>query len=260
MFTGSGANGKSTFLTLLETFVGSENVSKVPLQELDEHRFKRADLFGKLVNLFADLDARELRSSTYFKTIVSGDAIDAERKHKDPFYFRPFARLAFSANEIPRSPDTSYAYFRRWCIIPFPNRFEGANEDKSLADKLTQPNELSGLLNRALKGLHRLFQHEKFTDSATVKDSLLDYKKQNDTVAAFVTDCCEFGQNVETERTALYDAYTTYCENEGYKAVSRIACYNRIRAYSQVGERKEPRERFFTGITIACDSLHEGVH
>jgi len=250
MFTGNGANGKSTFLTLLEKFVGSDNVSKIPLQELDEHRFKRADLFGKLVNLFADLDARDVQSSTYFKTIVSGDSIDAERKHQDPFFFRPFARLAFSANEIPRSPDNSYAYFRRWVIVPFPHRFEGRDADKSLADKMIEPKELSGLLNHALKGLHRLFEQEEFSESTTIKASLEDYKKQNDTVAAFVNDCCIFDSNVEVERGELYTAYGKYCEDEGYKAISRRACYDRMRTYSQVGERKEPKNRYFSGILV----------
>jgi len=250
MFTGAGANGKSTFLTLLEKFVGSGNVSKVPLQDLDEHRFKRAELFGKLLNLFADLDARDLQSSTYFKTIVSGDAIDAERKFQDPFFFRPFARLAFSANEIPRSPDNSYAYFRRWCIIPFPKRFEGKDADKSLADKMTEPSELSGLLNRALSGLHRLFENEGFTESVTIRESLDDYKKQNDTVAAFINDYCELRQDLEIERKALYDSYVSYCKKEGYEAIGRIACYNKVRAYPQVGEKKEPKTRCFTGIGI----------
>jgi len=248
MFTGTGANGKSTFLNLLEAFIGADNVAKIPLQELDEHRFKRADLFGKLVNLFADLDARDLQSSTYFKTIVSGDSIDAERKHQDPFFFRPFARLAFSANEIPNSPDNSYAYFRRWCIIPFPHRFEGKNADKSLADKMIEPSELAGLLNRALKGLHRLFSNEGFTESETIKESLEYYKKQNDTVAAFVADCCEFGEVFEIERTKIYSTYTIYCQNEGFEAVSRIACYNRIRTNTQVGEKIKNGVNYFTGI------------
>jgi putative DNA primase/helicase len=251
MFTGGGANGKSTFLTLLESFVGSENVAKIPLQELDENRFKRAELFGKLINLFADLDARALKSSTYFKTVVSGDSIDAERKHKNPFFFRPFARLVYSANQLPYSYDKSFAYYRRWVIIPFPNKFLGKTDDKSLKYKLTQPNELSGLLNRALAGLNRLFENQDFTASETVKDAVEDYKKQNDTVAAFVADCCEFGEGLEVERTKIYDAYTTYCQNEGFEAASRIACYNRIRAYPQVGEKKEPNARYFTGIRIA---------
>ncbi|MFC1717075.1 phage/plasmid primase, P4 family [Candidatus Poribacteria bacterium] len=152
MLTGGGANGKSTLLNLLERFIGRENVSKVPLQELDQHRFKRADLFGKLVNMFPDLNAHAVKSSTYFKAVTTGDVIDAERKNRDPFYFRPFARMIFSANEIPSSSDRSFAYYRRWSIIPFPNQFVGENADTNLIDRLTQPDELSALLNQALIG------------------------------------------------------------------------------------------------------------
>jgi P4 family phage/plasmid primase-like protien len=254
MFPGTGANGKSTFLNLLEGFVGIDNVSKVPLQDFDENRFKRAELFGKLVNLFADLDARALKSSSYFKTIVTGDAIDAERKHRDPFFFRPFARLAYSANQLPYSYDKTFAYYRRWVIIPFPNQFVGKNDDKSLKHKLTKPDELSGLLNRALTGLNRLFENQDFSDSETVKDALEDYKKQNDTVAAFVADCCEFGEGFEIERTKVYDAYTTFCQNEGFEAVSRIACYNRMRANMQVGEKIKDGVNYFTGIKCKVES------
>jgi putative DNA primase/helicase len=251
MFTGTGSNGKSTFLTLLEAFVGSDNVSKIPLQELDENRFKRAELFGKLVNLFADLDQRALQSSTYFKTIVSGDMIDAERKHKDPFFFRPFARLAYSANQLPQSPDRSFAYYRRWGIIPFPHQFVGDKDDKSLRYKLTKASELSGLLNRALKGLNRLFEQEGFSESATVKEALEDYKRQNDTVAAFIADCCEFAQDAEIERTELYTAYTQYCDGEGFEAVSRRFCYDRVRAQFRLGEKTDEKgKRYFTGLRL----------
>jgi len=250
MLVGGGANGKSTFLKLIEGFVGGENVAKIPLQELDEHRFKRAELFGKLINFFADLDARALKSSSYFKTIVSGDTIDAERKHRDPFFFPPHARLVYSANEIPQSPDRTFAYYRRWCIIPFPNRFVGKDADKSLIYKLTRPNELSGLLNRALKGLNRLFENETFTERKTVKEALEDYKRRNDTVKAFIDDCCQFNLEAKIERGEVYTAYTQYCQDEGFKAISRRACYDRIRAYPQVGEMREPQNRYFTGISV----------
>jgi putative DNA primase/helicase len=252
MLTGSGANGKSTFLTLLEKFVGTDNVSKIPLQELDENRFKRAEMFGKMVNLFADLSPRAVQDSAYFKTIVSGDMIDAERKYKKPFFFRPFARLVFSANRLPQSFDTSFAYYRRWCIIPFPNQFVGASANKSLASELSRPNELSGLLNRALLGLTRLFDKKVFSESTTVQEALEEYKRQNDTVAAFVSESCEFDPNSKIERGALYTAYTKYCASAGFPAVSNIACYAQVRAYPQVGEEKTPKARYFTGIKITA--------
>lgn len=255
MFIGGGRNGKSTLLTLLEKFIGSENVSKIPLQELDENRFKRAELFGKLVNLFADLDARALKSSSYFKTVVSGDAIDAERKHEKPFFFRPFARLAYSANQLPFSYDKSLAYYARWIIIPFPHRFEGKKADKSLRYKITKPDELSGLLNMALVGLNRLFENQDFTESETVKDAVENYQKQNDPVAAFVIDCCDFVPEAEVKRTELYVAYTKYCKDCGYDSVPRNTFYDHIRTYTQVSEKIKTGANYFTEIRLKDQAI-----
>lgn len=252
MLTGSGRNGKSTFLDLLEAFIGEENVSKVPLQEICDHKFKRAELFGKMLNTFADLDAKSLQSSTYFKTIVAGDAIDAERKNQQPFFFRPFARLVFSTNEIPRSPDRSFAYYDRWCIIPFPNQFIlGANADKDILLKLTSKWELSGLLNRALAGLRRLMANGAFTESETVQQALVDYKKSNDTVMAFCLECVEKVEDGRIERTKLYDSYVGFCHNEGFNTpASRQAVYTKMRALGISEIKDDKGVRWFNGIVV----------
>jgi len=221
MFTGTGANGKGTVINLLTAFLGAENVAGVPLQELDENRFKRAELFGKLANLFADLDSRALQSSSYFKTVVAGDRIDAERKYKNPFFFRPFCKLVFSANEIPKSKDRTFAFYRRWIIIPFPNQFVGSRENKHLIDELTTPDELSGLLNRALCGLERLIANGNFSESDTTRQALEAYQTANDNVREFLTEYCEIQIGGETEREDLFGRYHRFCETNGYHAASQ---------------------------------------
>jgi hypothetical protein len=125
MLTGEGENGKSVFLDLVGYLLGETNVSNVALQDLEENRFRAAELYGKLANTFADLDARGLRSSSMFKTLTTGDWITAERKHGQPFRFRSYAKLLFSANKIPSSRDRTHAFYRRWLIIPFTQKFDG---------------------------------------------------------------------------------------------------------------------------------------
>jgi phage/plasmid-associated DNA primase len=115
---------------------------------------------------------------------------------------------------------------------------------------MTEPSELSGSLNRALSGLHRLFLNEGFTESVTIRESLDDYKKQNDTVAAFVLDCCEFNPEAEIKRTELYISYVKYCEDGNYDPTTRNKCYDRIRIYPQVGEKKKDGIDYFTGIGL----------
>jgi P4 family phage/plasmid primase-like protien len=146
MLVGSGSNGKSVFLKIIEALVGSQNTSHIALQDLDKDRFAAAGLYCKMVNTFADLKQLKLTSSGNFKMLVSGDSIRAQNKFKDPFSFRNYAKLIFSANKIPESDDETYAYYRRWLILEFEKIFDEAR-DTRLIDKLSTPEELSGLLN-----------------------------------------------------------------------------------------------------------------
>jgi putative DNA primase/helicase len=66
MLTGEGENGKSVFLDLVGYLLGEANISNVALQDLEENRFRAAELYDKLANVFADLDARGLQSSSMF--------------------------------------------------------------------------------------------------------------------------------------------------------------------------------------------------
>jgi P4 family phage/plasmid primase-like protien len=174
MFSGEGENGKSVLLDTIKTLLGAENVSNVALHDLEENRFRAAELFGKLGNIFADLDARALRSSSMFKTLVTGDSITAERKFGQPFTFSNYARLLFSANQLPPSSDRTHAFYRRWLVVPFEQTFTGKAADKQLRAKLQA--ELSGILNRALAGLQRLFEQDAFTEPQAVKDALAAYE------------------------------------------------------------------------------------
>ena len=100
-------------------FVGADNVSNVSLQQLASNRFAAASLEGKLANICADLPATRLEDTQLFKGITGGgDIIQAERKFQASFSFKPFARLLFSANRLPQSPDSSEAFFDRWIIVP----------------------------------------------------------------------------------------------------------------------------------------------
>ncbi|MBT9282305.1 MAG: bifunctional DNA primase/polymerase [Hydrogenibacillus schlegelii] len=218
MLTGKADSGKSTFILLLEAFVGRENMASVPLQELTENRFKRALLEGKLLNAFADISHKAVEDSGYFKAIVTGDAIDAEKKFKPPFVFRPFSKLLFSANELPASRDISEGYFRRWLIIPFAYQGE---KDPNLLEKLTVPHELSGLLNVAIGGLRRLERQGRFTENEATRKALEMYRENIDSVAAFVKERVAIDDNAAESKQEIFAAYKRWCDVAGLKPLGR---------------------------------------
>ena len=223
MVYGSGANGKSVLLDVIENLLGINNVSGVPLQSLEEDKFKTAQLLGKLANIFADLDSRALKGSSFFKTLTSGDLLEVERKYGQPFKFRNYARLIFSANEIPMSNDRTFAFYSRWVLIPFEKTFkEGENADVTLPKKLAKPEELSGILNRGLVGLKRLFSSSspKFTIPESVEQALHDYQVKNDVVASFIEDCVEKNPSGAVEKQYLYRTFKLWCRQSGNTILS----------------------------------------
>jgi putative DNA primase/helicase len=223
MFQGEGANGKTVFLDTAGDLLGEENIANVALQDLEENRFRVAELYGKLANIFADLDARGLKTSSMFKTLTTGDLLTAERKHGHPFRFRFYGKLLFSANKIPSSRDRTHAFYRRWIIIPFTRTFDGVGgnpaPDRELRDKLK--GERSGILNRALRGLERLALNDAFTEPQSVLEAKKAYIRSNDNVREFVTECVNENKNNSIEKQAFYKVYENWCDAYGVQAVSQ---------------------------------------
>lgn len=226
MFLGRGANGKSTFLDLLKEFLGKENTASVGLQELSENRFAPAQLYSKLANIHADLPGRKILDSGVFKMVTGGDLIFAEKKFQDPFNFVSYAKQIFSANNLPAVDDDTEAFFRRWIIINFPNKFEGDDADPTIIKKLTTEEELSGFLNWALEGLHRLLENGKFSDGKTTEEIREDYIRKSDPVAAFVMDNLEVDSEGEISKDDLYQMYVKYCKENKLPIVTKI-CFSR---------------------------------
>jgi putative DNA primase/helicase len=248
MFEGPGGNGKSKALSLLTAFLGPSNVSTVPLHKLEEDRFAAADLYGKLANVFADLDARALRSSGEFKAITGGDAVRAERKHRDSFSFVPYARLLFSANQPPPTSDSSQAFFDRWIVVPFHRRIRGSTgEDRDILAKLTTQHELSGLLNRALEALAALRQRGRFTTTEATLAAAAAFRQETDSVAGFLAECVELDPEGRWPRPAVYQAYSDWTRRGNRQPTARERFNRRLRELA--GERgHELDERKIRGV------------
>lgn len=216
MLVGSGENGKSTLLKLIGWFLGSENVSNDSLFSLVSDRFATARLYGKLANIAPDISADELKRTGPFKALTGGDSISAQHKNKNGFSFYNHAKLFFSANKVPTTPDQSRAFFRRWCLITFNEIFTGETADKTILAKLTTPEEMSGMINWALEGLNRLIEQGDFSEPETAEDIQMKYELMSDPINAFIENCVdEITGGVEV-KDEFYKAYFCFCKFKGY--------------------------------------------
>lgn len=183
---GPSRSGKSTFLRLLQHIVGSGNFSSVTLHQLVENRFMAANIYGKMLNVAADIPSAHLEDVSIFKMMSGEDPIQADRKHGGQFSFVNNALFAFSANTLPTVGEASNAYSARVKPFNFPNSFEGV-EDPNLEKLLKE--EAPGILVRWVRAHQRLIARGR--PLQTHKMVRAEFERQSDRVKQFVEECCD---------------------------------------------------------------------
>jgi P4 family phage/plasmid primase-like protien len=257
LFGRSGDNGKGIFIKIIESFVGLENTSHVSLQDLGGDKFAAADLYGKMVNTFADIVTDKISRSGIFKMLVSGDTIRAQRKYGQPFNFRNYAKLIFSANQIPDTEDRTFAYYKRWIILKFEKVFR-ENKDTNLIDKLTTPEELSGLLNLALIALKQLQKEEGFID-ISIEETIKQYNNNTDTTTTFLEERCVLDpENTEyyTLTTKAYNEYVSYCKERNERPLEANIFGAKLKEHGIIKDRFRRygiREYCYIGVKLKSD-------
>jgi len=217
--TASGENGKSTFLDMIKTMLGRENIASLEPADF-EKRFVNAQLFGKLANIGDDISHSYRENSSIFKKLVTGDSVMVENKGDTPFMLDNYATMIFCTNEMPRINDQSHGFLRRLVIIPFNAKFsiEDNDYDPFIKEKLLTENGMKYFLRLAIDGLKRLLTNKQFTDSSKVAEQLKEYEEINNPVLLFV-------QSYEIENQAAADVYRKYsawCHENGLSPVSNI--------------------------------------
>jgi len=227
ILTGTGSNGKSTYLNMLKHMLGKHNVSSLDLKKLGD-RFSTVMLFGKLANIGDDISDEFIMDASIFKKIVTGETIDAEQKGQPKFEFEPYVKLFFSANNIPRMGKgrDSAAILRRLIIVPFDARFtvDDHDHDPHIGDMLRSQESMEYLIQLGLKGLKRVLKTKKFSESEKVQKELEEYEESNNPVLGFIKEI-ELSDDfkIENEPTKdVYKRYQEYCLANNLQPMSNI--------------------------------------
>lgn len=220
--TGAGGTGKSTLLSVIESIIGLNNISSVSLQGLQE-RFTPGELYLKQANICADIPLSALSEVDMIKKLTGEDLISADRKFKSNFMFKSFARLFFSANDIPVNlSDKSNAFYRRMLILRMDNKPDRV--DPNLVEKLKS--EIPNIITLAVNEL--ILSGGVIDESENSKSAVKEAYKNSDTVEAFLDDRCEIDDKARIDRAELYRIYCNYCDNEERKYVKRSNFYKQL--------------------------------
>ncbi|KAF1295097.1 DNA primase [Enterococcus sp. JM4C] len=220
---GTGENGKSTFLNIFNKVLGSDNVSNMTLQDLGnkQNRFASANLFQKEANLFADVDSEFLKSTGLLKALTGGDRLSAEFKGKDHFMFVNFAKLIFSANELPAFNDFTRGFERRLYVVPFDCVIDEAFKKKH--DLKAIEAEIPVFAVYCIRMFRDALERKELTISPKMKQAKEKWLKESNHVLRFIEEKCEIDMESKQGDSSkmIYEEYQKFCYQESLRELSQ---------------------------------------
>ena len=236
MLIGKGGEGKSRIGVVMNAIFGL-NMNTTSIQKVENSRFARADLEGKLLMVDDDLDMNALTKTNYVKSIVTAELrMDLERKKEQSYQGQLYVRfLCFGNGALTALHDRSDGFFRRQIILTTKDKPADRFDDPFLAEKLIAEKE--GIFLWMLEGLRRLIaNHYHFTISQRAKDNISSAVRDANNILDFLDSegYVAFKADYEASTKNLYAAYKRWCEDNAENPLSPKSFANQL---SQNAER-----------------------
>ena len=230
-----GANGKTTFTTLLENAFGTRNVKAVSISELDNERTVYTAA-NALIALDSDSTGKMISddAASNFKSLTSGEMMKIRGLFKNEEQVKTSCMMIALSNMLPASSDKSAAYLRRLeisrCDYQLTNDESklGPNSKCTLIDltdeffdELYSDNAAQYLIESLLIESQRLRKDGFLPPKPkTMNDIIEKFAEDNDSAAAFVLD-------VGLEKVIGYSVshvkqiYSDWCEENDMTELKR---------------------------------------
>jgi putative DNA primase/helicase len=144
------------------------------------------------------------------KELTGGDPVTARFLRRENFDFIPVLKLWFATNHRPVIRDTSDGIWRRVLLLPFTVTIPEHEKDPTLPDRLLQ--EAAGILAWAVEGC-LLWQQTGLQAPALVTEATAAYRQEQDTLTAFLQECCLLDRTYTAELAAAFLTYTLWAGN-----------------------------------------------
>jgi putative DNA primase/helicase len=211
IFHGCGSNGKSTLIEAVMGTIGDDYAQPAApdllLTKKGQHPTEIADLHGKRLIACIETDEGRRLAEGLVKQLTGGDRLKARRMREDFWAFTATHKLILACNHRPEIRGTDNGIWRRIHLVPFEVVFSGEQKDTSLPEKLKT--EAEGILAWMVEGC-LAWQREGLNPPPQVQAATNEYRAEQDTLAAFIENCCIVGNNYSAAAGDLFEAYKEF--------------------------------------------------
>jgi putative DNA primase/helicase len=223
IFTGEGANGKSTFYEgVLHTLGDYGIVAEADLFNHREnaHPTGQMDLMGRRLAVVSETDEGKRLAEATVKRLTGGDPIRARYMRENFVQFNPSHLPILVTNHLPKVSGDDPAIWRRIRVVDWTVVIPTTEQDKELSTKLQL--EADGILCWCVGGL-RDYLAGGLAEPDSVIRSTSKYRADSDAVARFVDEVLHKSPAVKISAADLFDAWERWRRVDGAPEVSQKA-------------------------------------
>jgi putative DNA primase/helicase len=230
LWDGPKRGGKGTTLRVLERLIGTDNCVSPSITALAKDPILAA-MIGKQLAIVSDMRISAKTDlgavSENLLRITGEDRITFDRKYIDSYTGRLQVRFFIATNLPPNFADVSGAMAHRFIMLVSYESFYG-REDTTLEARLL--NELPGILNWAIEGWKRLNERGRFVQSPAGQKMLDRMVEMGSPILAFLKDKCVLEPSAKISKTALYERYKPWAEENGLSPVTHAVFARNLNA------------------------------
>lgn len=221
LLTGAAGTGKSTFLSIIEHIIGTDNCCELRVAKLDD-RFEISRFLDKTLLLGKDVSDSFLEDKAAYKlkSLTGWDMLGGEIKYQnEPIQILGNFNVAISANVrlALKLTEDADAWKRRLLHVEF-KKLKVFKVDREFVKTIIEK-EGSGILNWMLKGakqiLHLKAQKADFPLTALQAKRVDDLLEASDSTQSFVRKGIikTPGKNLTSKE--VFNGYLKFCEHHG---------------------------------------------
>lgn len=215
---GRGSNGKSTFLGALAKMLGDYAIAAphnfLMMKQGESHPTEVATLYGKRLVTAIECEGGQRLRESFVKSITGGDVLAARRMKEDFWMMDPTWHIHVSFNDPPTINGTDDGIRRRLRIIPWGAKFEGANKDDKLKERLESEQPRAAILNWCLAGMQD-YLSGGMPAAVAVAEATDTYVAEQDSLGNFLDECCSTGRGGSVRFNDFLAAYHEWLEKRG---------------------------------------------
>ena len=249
---GTGANGKSTFLNVLQYLFGDYACSTMIetfMKKNSEQSNDLARLKGARLVTTSEVEQGKPLSESLIKQITGEDVLTARFLYGEYFSFKPTFKIFMATNHKPKIKGADNGIWRRIKMIPFTVTIPPERRDKNLSDKLIAEN--SGILNWLIKG-YAMWKKEGLKDEPkAVREANEEYRFDMDSVGTFIMECFEMDTSLmwRLDNKLLYDTYLKWCNKNNERPLSHKGLSMRMQEKG-FKRRVSNSQRYWVGLVL----------